>query len=588
MAMSRLILTVAFVTSILFCGATASAGGPVVVQLNSYHPGHEWGDAVLEGIREGFCDAGVAVDLRVEYMDAKHISDPVHLENLRRLYAHKYADQPVDLVIASDDQAFNFLKEYGREVFPGLPVVFCGLNYYTPDKVRGWENVTGVVEPVGIRETLDVALRLHPERRKVYIVNDLTPTGIANRQAADEAIRDYPGDISFFYLEGLPAGDLREILSKLDDESLVLLLSYNRDPSGRYLSYPESARFVSGATAVPVYAVFQPTIGHGVVGGYTSDPVEQGRIAAELAVRILNGTPAGSIPVVTGAPGVYIFDARQLHRFRIPVTALPPGCRIIPEVEMVSVPRDAIIIATLGVSGLIVIIILLSALLITRRRAARRVQEQMDLMQAFFDRSFDPIFRLRPTGEIIYTSPAAVRVLSYRQDELEGREFSGLISAGYEDDFRQAMEKVLNGDSVEELRLSLLKKDDGTAMVEVNAHPITGDDGRIMEIGAIVRDVTDRLEWERQREMAYLQLERNNEQFAILADHIRNPLQAIMGATYLISETRMQEIIQQQVARIDATIRQLDEGCIRSRWIRDFLRKHDDWYRETGESDQED
>jgi len=553
----------------------AAADGHTVLQLNSYHPGFDWSDSLLEGIRDEFADAGVPVDLRVEYMDAKRISDPGHLENLRRLYAHKYAEIPLDLVIASDDQAFEFMRVHGDDLFPGVPVVFCGVNYYSPEMIAGWGNVTGVAERPGIRETIDLALRLHPETRTIYIVNDHTTTGVANRQAAEGVIRRYGTGISFVYLEGMESGALQDTLSSLPPASIVLLLSYNRDPAGRYFSYQESARFVSDATDAPVYGTFKPVLGHGVVGGYFTDPEVQGRLAARQAIRILQGTPAGSIPVVMDAGGVYAFDAGELERFGIPEPALPAGSDLVTAESEVTISRE---LATLILGGLAASALLagfLSVLLVQRRRNEARVQEQEEKLQALLQQSFDLILRITPDGEVVYTSPAVTRLLGYGVDESAGAHIFDLVGAGQHDLLRQAMDQLRAGEPVVGLRVPVPRKDGGVAEVEVNAQPIPGKNGQVMEIGAVVRDVTERIEWERQREEAYARLERDNEQFAILADHIRNPLQAIMGATHLISEERMQEIIQEQVKRIDHVIKQLDEGWVESRWIRDFLRKHD-------------
>ena len=49
----------------------------------------------------------------------------------------------------------------------------------------------------------------------------------------------------------------------------------------------------------------------------------------------------------------------------------------------------------------------------------------------------------------------------------------------------------------------------------------------------MARDITERKEIERLKRDAFRQIEKNMEQFAILNDHIRNPLQAIVGLSLL-------------------------------------------------------
>ena len=64
------------------------------------------------------------------------------------------------------------------------------------------------------------------------------------------------------------------------------------------------------------------------------------------------------------------------------------------------------------------------------------------------------------------------------------------------------------------------------------------------------------------------------EQFALLADHIRNPLQAIMGYAELMDDPGMAEKARQQVHRIDTIIDQLDERWAESRKLSMFWRKY--------------
>jgi PAS domain S-box-containing protein len=81
------------------------------------------------------------------------------------------------------------------------------------------------------------------------------------------------------------------------------------------------------------------------------------------------------------------------------------------------------------------------------------------------------------------------------------------------------------------------------------------------------------MEIEEQKSMALLQIEKNMEQLAILNDHIRNPLQAIVGTVDLEGDG-LSETIRPYVAEIDSLINQLDVGWVESEKIRVFLRKH--------------
>ena len=118
-----------------------------------------------------------------------------------------------------------------------------------------------------------------------------------------------------------------------------------------------------------------------------------------------------------------------------------------------------------------------------------------------------------------------------------------------------------------------LRLGDGIVVLREMLIPIFehGEVGRIITVS---RDITAQREVEDLKSKAYNQVERNMEQFALLADHIRNPLQAIMGRAELIDDPATTEKIRQQVQRINGIIDQLDERWAESRKLSMFWRKY--------------
>jgi transcriptional regulator with GAF, ATPase, and Fis domain len=69
-------------------------------------------------------------------------------------------------------------------------------------------------------------------------------------------------------------------------------------------------------------------------------------------------------------------------------------------------------------------------------------------------------------------------------------------------------------------------------------------------------------------------LEKNVEEFAILVDHIRNPLSIISGTIELeIEDENVREVIDEAVKKIEDVVSRLDRGWLESEQIRDFLKK---------------
>ena len=117
-----------------------------ILILNSYHEGYRWTDDIMMGINTLFPMDAPEYSIRVEYMDTKRYADQAYLDHLFHTYRAKYSELNIDLVITSDDAAYNLLLEKGEELFGGAPAVFCGVNSFDPGTIAGRTGITGVVE----------------------------------------------------------------------------------------------------------------------------------------------------------------------------------------------------------------------------------------------------------------------------------------------------------------------------------------------------------------------------------------------------------------------------------------------------------
>jgi len=93
--------------------------------------------------------------------------------------------------------------------------------------------------------------------------------------------------------------------------------------------YPdEIGGLIAEVAPVPIYASSEISIGMGVVGGMIRATNVVGARLGEIAGQILKGTPPEDIPIDT-VPTTPIFDWRQVKRWGIDPSKLPPGSRIL-------------------------------------------------------------------------------------------------------------------------------------------------------------------------------------------------------------------------------------------------------------------
>lgn len=315
----------------LACSTPAEAGDQRhILIVHSYHKGLRWTDTVDAGMIATLAQHKLAFEIHTEYLDTKRSSDEQHYLQMRDLFRNKFRTFRFSAILVSDDDAYTFMLRFRDELFPGVPVVFCGVNYFsdfTDDRLH--DVYTGVVESFDIPATLRVALQLHPETRRVVIINDRSTTGMANRKIIETVLPEFTPKVSFDFFEDLTMEELRAKVRSLGEGTIILLMTFNRDRAGAVFNYDESISMIAEAAPVPMYGVWDFYLGNGIVGGMLISGRDQGRTAAEMALLIIDGIPVRNIPVVRESPNRYMFDYRQLIRFKIPLERIPEGALIV-------------------------------------------------------------------------------------------------------------------------------------------------------------------------------------------------------------------------------------------------------------------
>jgi signal transduction histidine kinase len=345
--------------------------GTDILILSSYHPGYTWTDNELEGIRESFSRAGLKNELLVEHLDSKHFPRNAHFRQLRDLLAVKYGTVKPTLVMTLDNPAFEFAVTYRRDLFPGIPIVFAGLNDYDPAMLKGETGITGVVERQDIAGTVRAAMAIQPQVKEVVIVHDYTSSGLASRDEAHDQLAQLAGTIKFRYLPEMTIDEVVAELKKLQPGSIVLPFSFSRDKAGTVFNHALLAEILGKNSPVPVYGTKVERLGHGIIGGSLLEGKSHGATAAELALRILRGEHVDSIPVMTDPPSILIFDNNLLKRFGIDRARLPRGSRVINVPPGLYQQHGTII----NIAGAIITVLALSLALVVAANRRRKIAE---------------------------------------------------------------------------------------------------------------------------------------------------------------------------------------------------------------------
>ena len=147
-----------------------------VLIVNSYHPGYAWSDDIMLGIRD-VIGTQENVELIIEYLDTKRHFEKSYFQQLKELFRRKYKSADIDLVITSDDNALDFILSIRKELFPDVPLIFCGIDHIEPERIANQEPVYGIEEADSTSSTIDLILSIHPDIESITFIADETSTG---------------------------------------------------------------------------------------------------------------------------------------------------------------------------------------------------------------------------------------------------------------------------------------------------------------------------------------------------------------------------------------------------------------------------
>jgi len=239
----------------------------------------------------------------------------------------EYRQRTPDLIVAVRGGALEFVRRNHVQLWPGIPVVFSGV----PEEdlsLRVEPGIVGVPMRFDIIGTVELALQLRPGTRNVVIISGASDYDQDWLGRAERQLRNLRGGIEVRQISSQTVAQMLESVAALSDDSVVLFTSVFNDASGQRYLPRDVLEQLTKASHVPIFSMFDTYLGYGILGGSVSSWKEQGRLAGAVAARILEGhDPQGATLPPTPVPACAV-DARELARWSILASRLPPGCDV--------------------------------------------------------------------------------------------------------------------------------------------------------------------------------------------------------------------------------------------------------------------
>lgn len=455
--------------------------------------------------------------INIEYLDITHFGNQQHVNMLLDLYRHKYTNPKPDLIIPILNSSVDLMLKYGEKLFPGVPIVFGGVESQFIDSRKLRSNITGHLTEIDYKGTLDLALNMHKDTRNVVVVAGAGPVVQRWVDSCRKAYKAYEDQYKFTFLTGLSMEDLIKKVKKLPPKTIVISLPVLVDGSGKKFVGIESLALISQASTAPVYTFWDASMGAGMVGGHVISFEKEGKAVADLGLRILNGEKPQAIPITKATKFSYMFDWRQLKRWSIPEHDLPPESMVMFKDLTIWDEHKRGIIA--GITMILMQTLLIVYLLYQQRRrhqAEEEVRQSELRYRTVADFTYDWEYWMNAVGKIEYTSPSCERISGYSADDFIRNPslVQDIVIEEDRDIWNEHNRRLSEASKTSENQFRIRRQNGEIRWIEQSSQTVVDDKGHHLGVRSSIRDISHRKEAELevlslkdklQAESAYLQ-----------------------------------------------------------------------------------
>jgi ABC-type uncharacterized transport system substrate-binding protein len=301
----RVLIFVAAIFAV-FSAVHAQESARRILHVDSYHQGNEWNDRIVAALQESLKDRNI--ELRVFHMDTKRRPSHEDIQAAVLNVGRVIEEFKPHVITTSDDPAAQYLiMPHLRD--SSIPVVFCGLNWDASAYDLPYRNTTGMVEVSSIPQIVRLMRRNAHGPRLGFLSED---TDTKHKELAyHKRLFGISYDKTYFvssYAEWKEA-----FLRAQHEVDMLMILGVGAIPDW---DPADARRLAEDKTEIPSGTDFEWLTPLSLVG-VVKNPEEQGRWAAQAALRILNGVLPSDIPLSYNREGELFFNVRIAKKLGI-------------------------------------------------------------------------------------------------------------------------------------------------------------------------------------------------------------------------------------------------------------------------------
>ena len=295
-----------------------------VLFISSYSSNFISFEDQVQGIREGLNNNA---NIKIEYMNSSNIDleeNELRFYDLVKMNLENYNNY--DAIIVGDDEALEFTLKYREDIFKGIPIVFLGIQ--RTDLIRKafeFEGISGVRELESVEENIDLIKKLHSNIENIIFLNDC-----GENFYPDLVEKNPQFNFGELITNELSIDEFRKVISELEENTAIISLYPDHFKDREWLNTQDINKMIAELNPnIPVYSILNYSIGTGSIGGKVIKHFEQGRLAGQIVLQLLEGKDEEEVYIGYDLANKHVFDYNVLKNFNIRISSLPDNSEII-------------------------------------------------------------------------------------------------------------------------------------------------------------------------------------------------------------------------------------------------------------------
>ena len=246
------------------------------------------------------------------------------VEYLRALFAKRR----LDLVVAIGSPAVGFVQRHRQGLFPSTPAVYTGVERRRVSYPALTANDAVIANNNDFAAVAENILQVLPETAEIVVVIGDSPIEKFWTEQLRIAFRPFEKRVRFTWFNELSFEEMLKRAATLPPRSAIFFALLSVDAAGVPHEAGKALDRLYAAADVPVFSESSVFFGRGIVGGPLNSITALSREAANVSVRILGGESPGDIKSAPIGFSVPRYDWRELQRWNISESRLPPGSEV--------------------------------------------------------------------------------------------------------------------------------------------------------------------------------------------------------------------------------------------------------------------